>query len=347
MLTSRERGVNQVLRCCRHSQYKLNLIRWRLRKGKSSHPTFNNNVLVKNVHGVEKHLLITSFDLRPYDQPQPLWIVNKWTISRVYRTQRSAEADQLLTVGAVRRTKSKRLTVDKETDTPGTTMRELLTAVTKVLSSAYCILTVAIYVVIVVNRFTHFTPENHHDVEVGREWGKAGWSWSTYIKILSALLSVYLPDVGVQRVPAVRPGVPHTASQGSPEQQVSWQCLSQAGGGHLWSRLPSVLHLQSDGLISTLYYISTCYPDNNTGRFLQHKVLRGGRNHQDCQRDFDNMFVYSAGIMIMIFAQHQHCQASILDCHYCHLPQTQPGSWNRSSSLWLDASGCYKCRHLD
>ena len=46
-------------------------------------------------------------------------------------------------------------------------MRELLTAVTKVLSSAYCILTVAIYVVIVVNRFTHFTPENHHDVEVG------------------------------------------------------------------------------------------------------------------------------------------------------------------------------------
>ena len=85
----------------------------------------------------------------------------------MYRTQRSAEADQLLTVGAVRRTKSRRLTIDKETDTPGTTMRELLTAVTKVLSSAYCILTVAIYVVIVVNRFTHFTPENHHDVEVG------------------------------------------------------------------------------------------------------------------------------------------------------------------------------------
>ena len=45
-------------------------------------------------------------------------------------------------------------------------MRDLLTAVTKILSSAYCILIVAIYVVIVVNRFTHFTPENHHDVEV-------------------------------------------------------------------------------------------------------------------------------------------------------------------------------------
>ena len=49
------------------------------------------------------------------------------------------------------------------------TMRDLLTAVTKILSSTYCILIVAIYVVIVLNRFAHFTPENHHDVEVGRE----------------------------------------------------------------------------------------------------------------------------------------------------------------------------------
>ena len=90
----------------------------------------------------------------------------------MYRTQRSAEADQLLTVGDVLRNKSRRLTIDKETETSGTTMGELLTAVTKVLSSAYCILTVAIYVVIVVNRFTNSTPENHHDVEVRREGGR-------------------------------------------------------------------------------------------------------------------------------------------------------------------------------
>lgn len=49
-------------------------------------------------------------------------------------------------------------------------MRDLLTAVTKVLSSTYCILIVAIYVVIIVNR--HFTPEIHHDVEVGRGSGE-------------------------------------------------------------------------------------------------------------------------------------------------------------------------------
>ena len=55
---------------------------------------------------------------------------------------------------------------EKERESGEKTMKELLTAVTKILSSTYCILVVAIYVVIVVNRFTHFTPENHHDVEV-------------------------------------------------------------------------------------------------------------------------------------------------------------------------------------
>ena len=45
-----------------------------------------------------------------------------------------------------------------------------LVPVTKILSSTYCILIIAIYVVIVVNRFTiQNPPESHHDVEVSHQ----------------------------------------------------------------------------------------------------------------------------------------------------------------------------------
>ena len=83
-------------------------------------------------------------------------------------TTRTQQPDQLVIVGAERRTKSMMKPVEREREFEDKTMRDLLTAVTKILSSTYCILIVAIYVVIVVNRFTHFTPENHHDVEVWR-----------------------------------------------------------------------------------------------------------------------------------------------------------------------------------
>ena len=128
---------------------------------------------------------------------------------------------------------------EKETESGEKTMKELLTAVTKILSSTYCILVVAIYVVIVVNRFTHFTPENHYDVEV-RKGVRAP---PDITKIFPALPSVHLPDVGVERVPVIPAGVPHPASEGTPEQEVSWQRLSQARSCHLWSGLSSLLHL--------------------------------------------------------------------------------------------------------
>ena len=60
-------------------------------------------------------------------------------------------------------------------------MRDLLSAVTKTLSSAYSILIVTIYLVIVINRFTHLTPENHHDVEVGRE-REGGSTYQNYFQ---------------------------------------------------------------------------------------------------------------------------------------------------------------------
>ena len=48
--------------------------------------------------------------------------------------------------------------------------RRGLVPVSKILSSTYCILVIAIYVVIVVNRFTiQNPPESHHDVEVSHQ----------------------------------------------------------------------------------------------------------------------------------------------------------------------------------
>ena len=120
-------------------------------------------------------------------------------------------------------------------------MRDLLTAVTKILSSAYCILIVAIYVVIVINKFTHLTPENHHDVEVGREREERA---DQLTQILSAVVpSLHLPDVGVLPVPVIPAVVPHKASQGTSEQKVARQRISQTRSSHLWCWLSSVLHL--------------------------------------------------------------------------------------------------------
>lgn len=149
--------------------------------------------------------------------------------------------------------------------------RRGLVPVTKILSSTYCIIVIAIYVVIVVNRFTQTPPQSHHDVEVSHQSPSSGHHF------IPAVLSVHLPDGCLLHVPPLPPHVPHQAAPLSPEQEVSRQRLPQTGSSRLRSRVSPLLHLA---------------PHHSLPGY---RMLWRGRHSQDCRGDFDNLSVHVAG----------------------------------------------------
>ena len=146
-----------------------------------------------------------------------------------------------------------------------------LVPVTKILSSTYCILIIAIYVVIVVNRFTQISPQSHHDVEVSSQTS------SLCHHLLSAELSDHLPDGGLQHVPVVPPDIPHQAAPLPPEQKISRQRFLETRCRGVRSWFSSLLPLP---------------PGNSRPGY---RVFWRGGDRPDCHRDPHNLSLHPAG----------------------------------------------------